>query len=187
MYLSRLDIHGFKSFATATELRFDSGITAIVGPNGSGKSNIVDAVRWVIGEQRVRILRSDKMNNIIFNGSTERRPLGMAEVQLTIQNSRQLLPVEFSEITLGRRLYRSGEAEYLLNDIPCRLRDIQNLFVDTGMGAGAYSVIELKMIEEILSDKTQDRDDYLKKRPGLPSISSGDPKLCGSWRVRRQI
>ena len=167
MYLSRLDIHGFKSFATATELRFDSGITAIVGPNGSGKSNIVDAVRWVIGEQRVRILRSDKMNNIIFNGSTERRPLGMAEVQLTIQNSRQLLPVEFSEITLGRRLYRSGEAEYLLNDIPCRLRDIQNLFVDTGMGAGAYSVIELKMIEEILSDKTQDRRRLFEEAAGI--------------------
>lgn len=167
MYLSSLDIHGFKSFATATELRFDSGITAIVGPNGSGKSNIVDALRWVIGEQRVRILRSDKMNNIIFNGSAKRRPLGMAEVQLTIENSRQVLPVEYTEITIGRRVYRSGEAEYLLNGTPCRLRDIQDLFSDTGMGAGAYSVIELKMIDEILSDKTQDRRRLFEEAAGL--------------------
>ena len=167
MYLSSLDIHGFKSFATATELRFDAGITAIVGPNGSGKSNIVDALRWVIGEQRVRILRSDKMNNIIFNGSAKRRPLGMAEVRLTIENSRQVLPVEYSVITIGRRLYRSGEAEYLLNGTPCRLRDIQDLFSDTGMGAGAYSVIELKMIDEILSDKTQDRRRLFEEAAGL--------------------
>ena len=167
MYLSSLDIHGFKSFATATELRFDSGITAIVGPNGSGKSNIVDALRWVIGEQRVRILRSDKMNNIIFNGSAKRRPLGMAEVRLTIENSRQVLPVEYTEITIGRRVYRSGEAEYLLNGTPCRLRDIQDLFSDTGMGAGAYSVIELKMIDEILSEKTQDRRRLFEEAAGL--------------------
>ena len=167
MYLRRLSIHGFKSFAAATELRFDSGITAIVGPNGTGKSNIVDALRWVIGEQRVRILRSDKMNSIIFNGSARRRPLGMAEVELTIENSRQVLPVEYTVITIGRRLYRSGEAEYLLNGTPCRLRDIQDLFTDTGMGAGAYSVIELKMIDEILSDKAQDRRRLFEEAAGL--------------------
>ena len=167
MYLSKLSIHGFKSFAAATELQFNPGITAIVGPNGTGKSNIVDALRWVIGEQRVRILRSDKMNSIIFNGSEKRRPLGMAEVELTIENSRQILPIEFTVVTLGRRVYRSGEAEYLLNGTPCRLRDIQDMFLDTGMGAGAYSVIELKMIDDILSDKAQDRRRLFEEAAGL--------------------
>lgn len=167
MYLRTLNIHGFKSFAAATELRFDSGITAIVGPNGVGKSNIVDALRWVIGEQRVRILRSDRMNSIIFNGSATKRPLGMAEVELTIENSRQVLPVEYTVITIGRRLFRSGEAEYLLNGTPCRLRDIQDMFTDTGMGAGAYSVIELKMIDEILSDKAEDRRRLFEEAAGL--------------------
>ena len=108
MILSRIDIHGFKSFATPTAIRFDPGITAIVGPNGCGKSNVVDAVRWVIGEQRARILRSEKMDNIIFNGTTRRHGLGMAEVQLTVQNTRGLLPTEYTTVALGRRLYRSG-------------------------------------------------------------------------------
>ena len=157
MYLSRLDIHGFKSFAMPTALRFDPGITAIVGPNGCGKSNVVDALRWVIGEQRPRVLRSDKMDSVIFNGTARRRGLGMAEVQLTIQNTRALLPTEYSEVTLGRRLYRSGDSEYLLNGTLCRLRDIVELFLDTGMGSGAYSVIELKMIGDILSDVAHDR------------------------------
>ena len=167
MHLSRLDIHGFKSFASATELQFDPGITAIVGPNGCGKSNIVDAIRWVIGEQRASVLRSDKMDSVIFNGTAWRPPLGMAEVRLTVQNTRGLLPVEFSEITLGRRLYRSGDAEYLLNGTTCRLRDIRDLFVDTGMGAGAYSVIELKMVDEILSDNAQDRRRLFEEAAGI--------------------
>ena len=167
MYLSKLEIHGFKSFASATDLRFDPGITAVVGPNGCGKSNIVDAIRWVIGEQRASVLRSDKMHNVIFNGSARRHPLGMAEVKLTVENSRGQLPLEFSEITLGRRLYRSGDAEYLLNGTPCRLRDIRDLFVDTGMGAGAYSVIELKMIEEILSENAQDRRRLFEEAAGI--------------------
>jgi len=157
MYLKRLSIHGFKSFVSPTDLEFDPGITAIVGPNGCGKSNIVDALRWVIGEQRARILRSDKMDNVIFNGTSRRRAVGLAEVQLTISNTRGVLPLEYSEVTLCRRLYRSGEAEYLLNGVECRLRDITDLFTDTGMGAGAYSVIELKMVDEILSDNTTDR------------------------------
>ena len=147
MYLSKLELHGFKSFADRTVLTFDPGITAIVGPNGCGKSNIVDAVRWAIGEQRARILRSEKMENVIFNGTAKRRPLGMSEVLLTVQNSRGILPTEYGEVTLGRRLYRSGDSDYLLNDVQCRLKDITDLFMDTGMGAGAYSVIELKMVE----------------------------------------
>ena len=167
MYLSKLRLHGFKSFALPTELRFDSGITAIVGPNGCGKSNVVDAIRWVIGEQRARILRSAKMDSVIFNGSAKRRPLSMAEVELTIENTHGMLPVEYSEVILGRRLYRSGDSEYLLNGVACRLRDVTNLFMDTGMGAGAYSVIELKMIEEILSDNAQDRRHLFEEAAGI--------------------
>jgi len=167
MYLSKLELHGFKSFATPTVLSFDPGITAIVGPNGCGKSNIVDAVRWVIGEQRARVLRSEKMDNVIFNGTSKRRPFGLAEVLLTVENTRGILPTEYAEVTLGRRLYRSGDSEYLLNGTPCRLRDIVDLFMDTGMGAGAYSVIELKMIEEILSDNTYERRHLFEEAAGI--------------------
>ncbi|MCY4204844.1 MAG: chromosome segregation protein SMC [Bacteroidetes bacterium] len=167
MYLKKLSIQGFKSFVSPTELNFDSGITAIVGPNGCGKSNIVDALRWVIGEQRARVLRSDKMDSVIFNGTSHRRAVGLADVQLTIANTRGILPLEYSEVTLGRRLYRSGEAEYLLNGVECRLRDITDLFTDTGMGAGAYSVIELKMVDEILSENTQDRRRLFEEASGV--------------------
>ncbi|MCY3488087.1 MAG: chromosome segregation protein SMC [Bacteroidetes bacterium] len=167
MYLKKLSIQGFKSFVSVTDLHFDPGITAIVGPNGCGKSNIVDALRWVIGEQRARVLRSGKMDSVIFNGTTSRRAVGLAEVQLTIANTRGVLPLEYSEVILGRRLYRSGEAEYLLNGVECRLRDITDLFTDTGMGAGAYSVIELKMIDEILSENTQDRRRLFEEASGI--------------------
>jgi chromosome segregation protein len=167
MYLSKLELHGFKSFAERTVLQFDPGITAIVGPNGCGKSNIVDAVRWVIGEQRARVLRSEKMENVIFNGTSRRRPVGMAEVLLTVENTRGVLPTEYSEVTLGRRLYRSGDSDYLLNNTPCRLKDITDLFMDTGMGAGAYSVIELKMVEEILSENAQDRRRLFEEAAGI--------------------
>jgi chromosome segregation protein len=167
MYLSKLEIHGFKSFANGTHIDFSPGVTAVVGPNGCGKSNIVDAVRWVIGEQRARILRSEKMENIIFNGTNTRRPLGMAEVMLTIVNDRGALPIEYSEVTIGRRLFRSGESEYLLNGVQCRLKDITDLFMDTGMGAGAYSVIELKMIEDILSEDAQDRRHMFEEAAGI--------------------
>ena len=160
-------MHGFKSFADRTVLHFDAGITAIVGPNGCGKSNIVDAVRWVIGEQRARILRSEKMENVVFNGTSKRRPLGMAEVLLTIENTRNILPTQYSEVTLGRRLFRSGESEYVMNGVQCRLRDIVDLFMDTGMGAGAYSVIELKMIEDILSDNAMDRRHLFEEAAGI--------------------
>ena len=167
MYLSKLELHGFKSFADRTVLHFDAGITAIVGPNGCGKSNIVDAVRWVIGEQRTRILRSDKMENVIFNGASKRKPLGMSEVLLTIENNRDILPARYDEVQLGRRLYRSGDSEYAMNGVTCRLRDIMDLFMDTGMGAGAYSVIELKMIDEILSENADDRRRLFEEAAGI--------------------
>jgi chromosome segregation protein len=167
MYLSKLELHGFKSFAEPTTLTFDPGVTTIVGPNGCGKSNIVDAVRWVIGEQRPTVLRSEKMENVIFNGTVDRKPLGMAEVQLTIENNRGVLPTEYAEVTIGRRLFRDGTSEYLMNGTECRLKDITDLFMDTGMGADAYSVIELKMIDEILSGSTEDRRRMFEEAAGI--------------------
>ncbi len=167
MYLSKLELVGFKSFPKKTVLRFDEGVTAIVGPNGCGKSNIIDAIRWAIGEQRASVLRSDKMENVIFNGTGQRKPLGMAEVSLTIQNTKGILPTEYSEVTVARRLFRNGDSEYLLNKAQCRLKDIVELFMDTGMGANAYSVIELKMIETILSDRTGDRRQLFEEAAGV--------------------
>ncbi len=167
MYLSKLEIFGFKSFANKVEIKFNSGLTAIVGPNGCGKTNVVDAIRWVLGEQRTSTLRSDKMENVIFNGTVNRKPLGMAEVSLTIQNNKGILPIEYSEVTITRRLFRSGESEYLINKNLCRLKDIQNLFMDTGMSSNAYSVIELKMIEDILSNRADDRRVLFEEAAGV--------------------
>ncbi|MCH8485487.1 MAG: chromosome segregation protein SMC [Candidatus Cyclonatronum sp.] len=167
MYLSELSLHGFKSFANKTTVRFDSGITGIVGPNGCGKSNIVDALRWVLGEQRASLLRSAAMQSVIFNGTATKKALGMAEVSITIQNNRGVLPVEYTEVTISRRLFRSGDSEYLLNGSVCRLKDIVELFMDTGIGPGAYSVIELKMVEEILNDKNNDRRRLFEEAAGV--------------------
>jgi len=167
MYLSKIEVIGFKSFAQRTNLNFDSGVTAIVGPNGCGKTNIVDAIRWALGEQRYSTLRSDKMEDVIFNGTKSRKPLGLAEVSLSIENTKGILPTEYSEVTVTRRVFRSGESEYLLNKVPCRLKDILDLFMDTGMGSDAYSVIELKMVETILSDKTDERRRLFEEAAGV--------------------
>jgi chromosome segregation protein len=167
MYISDLHLHGFKSFAHKTHVKFDSGITAIVGPNGCGKSNIVDALRWVLGEQRPTLLRSSAMSNIIFNGTAKKKALGMADVSLTFVNDKGILPVEYSELTITRRLYRSGDSEYLINNTPCRLKDIMELFMDTGMSSDAYSVIELKMVEEILNDRNNDRRRLFEEAAGV--------------------
>jgi len=158
---------GFKSFAHKTELTFTDGVTSIVGPNGCGKSNIVDAIRWVLGEQKTSALRADSMEQVIFNGSRTRKPLGLAEVSLTIENNKQILPTEYSQVVITRRLFRNGESQYLLNKTQCRLRDIIDLFMDTGMGADAYSVIELKMIETILSDKADERRHLFEEAAGV--------------------
>ncbi len=167
MYISELNLQGFKSFAHKTKVSFDSGITSIVGPNGCGKSNIVDALRWVLGEQRPSLLRSSAMSNVIFNGTAKKKALGMAEVSLTFVNDKGLLPIEYSEVTITRRLYRSGDSEYLINNTSCRLKDIMELFMDTGMGSDAYSVIELKMVEEILNDKNNDRRRLFEEAAGV--------------------
>lgn len=167
MYLSKLEILGFKSFAQRTLVHFNQGVTSIVGPNGCGKTNIVDAIRWALGEQRSSTLRSDKMENVIFNGTSGRKPMGMAEVSLTVENSKGILPTEYSEVTISRRIFRSGESEYLLNKNICRLKDITNLFMDTGMGTNAYSVIELKMVETILSNKADERRNMFEEAAGV--------------------
>ncbi|KAA3620069.1 MAG: chromosome segregation protein SMC [Calditrichaeota bacterium] len=167
MYLSRLEIFGFKSFAKKTVINFHDGVTAIVGPNGCGKSNVVDAIRWVLGEQKAGTLRSDNMQNVIFNGTRTQKPLGMAEVSLTIENTKNILPIEFSEVVITRRLFRSGESQYLLNNAMCRLKDIIDLFMDTGMGANAYSVIELSMVEKILSGRPEERRQIFEEAAGV--------------------
>jgi chromosome segregation protein len=167
MYLSKLDIVGFKSFAQKTNLRFTGGVSAIVGPNGCGKSNIVDAIRWVLGEQKTTALRSDVMENVIFNGTKNRKPVGMAEVSLTIENNKNILPSEYNEVVVTRRLFRSGESEYLLNNTKCRLKNIIDLFMDTGLGSDSYSVIELKMVEAILSGRGEDRRNLFEEAAGI--------------------
>ena len=141
MYLKRLDLQGFKSFPEKVKLEFNPGVTAVVGPNGSGKSNVSDAVRWVLGEQRARSLRGDKMEDIIFAGTENRKPLGFAEVSILIDNQDGRLPLAYSEVQVTRRVFRSGESEYRINGTACRLKDIQELFMDTGVGREGYSII----------------------------------------------
>ncbi len=167
MYLSKVDIFGFKSFAQKTSLKFNEGMSCIIGPNGSGKSNIVDSIRWVLGEQKLATLRTDRMENVIFNGTNSRKQLGMAEVSLTIQNNKNILKSQFTEVVISRRLYRSGESHYLMNKSLCRLKDITDLFMDTGMGANSYSVIELGMVENIISENASERRHLFEEAAGI--------------------
>jgi len=165
--LTKLELHGFKSFADQLHLDFGEGVTAIVGPNGCGKSNVSDAVRWVLGEQRPRLLRGLKMEEVIFQGSTARRPVNIAEVSLHFSNEDGILPVAFQEVVITRRLSRSGESEYLLNRSPCRLRDIHDLVSNTGLGADAGVVIEARMIDALLSDRPDDRRELFEEAAGV--------------------
>jgi chromosome segregation protein len=167
MLLTKLEIKGFKSFGDKVVINFDEGVTGIVGQNGCGKSNIVDAIRWVLGEQKTKALRSDKMENIIFNGTRKRKPLHLAEVSLTFKNTKNIIATEYSEVTITRRLYRSGDSEYLLNGVTCRLKDITNLFLDTGIGSDSYAIIELKMVDEILNDKENSRRNLFEEAAGI--------------------
>ena len=167
MYISELNLHGFKSFAKKEKIKFGEGVTVIVGPNGCGKTNIVDAIRWVLGEQKYSVLRSGKMGDVIFNGADGLKPLSVCEAYLTVHNNRGKLPIEYTDIEIGRRVYRDGESEYFINKTPCRLKDIHDLFVDTGMGSDAYSVIELKMIEQILSETADDRKRMFEEAAGI--------------------
>jgi len=167
MQLAQLEIKGFKSFADKITINFDEGITGIVGPNGCGKSNIVDAIRWVLGEQKTSALRSEKMENVIFNGTSGRSSLQMAEVSLTINNTKNILPTEYSQITITRRLYRSSESEYLLNGVACRLKDITNLFMNTGIASNSYAIIELGMVDDLLNDKDNSRRMLFEEAAGI--------------------
>ena len=167
MRLKSLEIKGFKSFADKTIVNFDDNITGIVGPNGCGKSNIVDSIRWVIGEQKISHLRSENLESLVFNGSKTRSASGLAEVSLTFENTRNLLPTEFNTVTVTRKFYKSGESEYRLNDVTCRLKDIQNLFMDTGISTDSYAIIELGMVDDIIKDKENSRRRMLEQAAGI--------------------
>ncbi len=167
MRLKSLEIKGFKSFADKTVVSFDDNITGIVGPNGCGKSNIVDSIRWVIGEQKISQLRSENLDSLVFNGSKTRSASGLAEVSLTFENTKNLLPTEFSTVTVTRKFYKSGESEYRLNDVQCRLKDIQNLFMDTGISTDSYAIIALDMVDDLIKDKDNSRRKMLEQAAGI--------------------
>lgn len=167
MRLKTLEIKGFKSFANETVIHFNADVIGIVGPNGSGKSNIVDAIRWVLGEQKSKELRLDQMTSVIFNGTKKRKAGGVAQVSMTFENTRNLLPTEYNTVTVSRMLYRTGESEYRLNGVPCRLKDITSLFLDTGIGSNSYAIIALGMVDDILADKEDARRKMFEQAAGV--------------------
>ena len=186
MKIKKLEIQGFKSFADHVELDFNDGITGVVGPNGCGKSNIVDALRWVMGEQSAKHLRGGQMQDVIFNGSESRGPLGMAEVTLTLENDGQNVPPEyahFEDIQVTRRLYRTGESEYEINRNGCRLRDITDLFLGTGVGTKAYSIIEQGRVGLIVSSKSEDRRQIIEEAAGIPNTRRDGRQRNAEWRA----
>jgi len=167
VYLKQIELLGFKSFPSKTQVRFSSGVTSIVGPNGCGKTNVLDALRWVLGEQKPTLLRGGKMEEVIFNGTSDLQPLGMAEVTLSVVNNNGVLPTEYHELQITRRLFRNGESEYLINKVPCRLRDITDMFADTGLGPHSYSVIQQHMIDSVISDKAEERRFLFEEAAGI--------------------
>jgi chromosome segregation protein len=167
LFLKCIEMQGFKSFADKIILHFDKGITSVVGPNGSGKSNISDAVRWVLGEQSAKSLRGSKMEDVIFAGTQHRKPVGFAYVSLTLDNSDKTLPLDYSEVTISRRVYRSGESEYFINKTTCRMKDVHELFMNTGIGKEGYSIIGQGRIDEILSTRSEDRRAIFEEAAGI--------------------
>ena len=167
MQLTTLEIKGFKSFAEKTTIHFNNNITGIVGPNGCGKSNVVDSIRWVLGEQKTSMLRLEKMENLIFNGTRNRKPSALAEVSLTFENTKNLVSSDYKTITITRKLFRDGESEYRLNDVACRLKDITTLFMDTGVSPDSYAIIELGMVDEILNDRDHSRRKLFEQAAGV--------------------
>ncbi|MCC5912002.1 MAG: chromosome segregation protein SMC [Clostridiaceae bacterium] len=182
MRLKKLEVKGFKSFANKIEMNFEDGITAVVGPNGSGKSNISDGIKWVLGEQSVKSLRGSKMEDVIFSGTNNRKSMGMAEVSLTLDNSSQTLPVDYQEVTITRRVYRSGESEYYLNKSSCRLKDVREMLMDTGIGKDGYSIIGQGKIDEILSSKSEDRRQLFEEAAGI--VKYKHRKLEGEKKLK---
>ena len=167
MQLKRLEISGFKSFMNGIDMDFSGGITAVLGPNGCGKTNIVDSIRWVLGEQKTRLLRNSKMENVIFNGTKYRKPLGMAEVHMTLANEDHALNLDYAEVKIARKLYRNGTSEYFINGAHARLKDIRSLLIDTGLGSNTYSIIEQEMVNSVISDKDDDKRALLEEAAGV--------------------
>jgi chromosome segregation protein len=172
VYFKKLEIVGFKSFAEKTEIRFEPGVTAIVGPNGCGKSNVADAIRWVLGEQSAKSLRGSSMEDVIFNGSAARDAVNLAEVSLTLDNSSKLLAIDYEEVTITRRLYRSGDSEYLLNKNVVRLKDIHELLLGTGIGTENYSIIEQGKMDRILNSKPDERREIFEEAAGITKFKA---------------
>ena len=183
MRLTRLEIYGFKSFAKRTEIVFPQNVTGIVGPNGSGKSNIGDAVRWVLGEQSAKMLRGNSMADVIFNGTEKRKPLNYCEVTLVFDNTDHQLKAPFDEVSITRRVYRSGDSEYLMNGSACRLKDIVDLFRDTGVGKEGYSIIGQGRIDDILSQRSEDRRAVFEEAAGISRFRSRKEEAEG--RLKR--
>ena len=167
MYLKSLTLKGFKSFADRTTMVFDPGLTVVVGPNGSGKSNISDAVLWVLGEQSAKMLRGQAMEDVIFSGSSARQPVGVAEVTLVLDNSDHTLPIDFTEVSITRRVFRSGESEYLINNAPSRLMDITDILHDSGLGKETHSIISQGKLDSILSSRPEDRRELIEEAAGI--------------------
>ena len=186
MYLKSIEVQGFKSFANKMVFKFNKGITGIVGPNGSGKSNVADAVRWVLGEQSAKQLRSSKMEDVIFSGTETRKPLGFAYVAITMDNSDHKLPVEYDEVTVARRVYRSGESEYLLNGHNCRLKDVQEMFFDTGIGKEGYSIIGPGQIDKILSGKPEERRELFDEAAGIVKFKKRKQTALKNLDIEKQ-
>ncbi len=172
MYLKALTLHGFKSFADPTTLRFEPGVTAVVGPNGCGKSNIADSIRWVLGEQSAKALRGGKMQDVIFEGTDTRRPSQLCEAALLLTDCEKQLGSEFHEIEIMRRVHRDGQGEYFFNGQPCRLKDIQKLFMDTGIGRSSYSIMAQGQIDQILSSKPEERRAVFEEAAGITKYKS---------------
>jgi len=172
MNLSKISLFGFKSFADKVDLEFRPGITAIVGPNGCGKSNVSDAIRWALGEQSAKLLRGDRMDDFIFAGNAKRKPLGLAEVSLTFTRNRGALPTDYEDVNVVRRLYRSGESEYLLNKVSCRLRDITDMFIDTGLAGEPYALIEQGTVGSVVNARPVDRRVLIEEAAGIMKYKS---------------
>lgn len=186
MYLKSIEVHGFKSFANKINFEFKKGITGIVGPNGSGKSNVGDAVRWVLGEQSAKQLRGAKMEDVIFSGTENRKPLGFAYVAITLDNSDHSLPIEYDEVTVARRVYRSGESEYLINGSTCRLKDVTSLFLDTGIGKEGYSIIGQGQVDKILNGKPEEKRELFDEAAGIVKYKKNKAATEKSLEAERQ-
>nr|WP_308210091.1 AAA family ATPase [Actinomadura madurae] len=181
MYLKNLTLRGFKSFASSTTLRFEPGITAVVGPNGSGKSNVVDALAWVMGEQGAKSLRGGKMEDVIFAGTASRAPLGRAEVVLTIDNSDGALPIDYTEVTISRLMFRSGSSEYAINGDSCRLLDIQELLSDSGIGREMHVIIGQGQLDRVLHSGPEGRRAVIEEAAASSSTASARRRRFASW------